>query len=198
MIFGFYIWKPVSSIVLVAFFECHGNSLQEIHCLFSFFLQKWLPFMGYQAISCDIKGPQWSSCRWYHVVVSFFCSQRLKYFFIDLWYFDVCVLFQSGFSFFQVAFLILALGAIQPIVHNQIWGYPAHSFHPTIWGLSSPQFPNKKNHEENNSPHKNPKRKYVSKITSPKSKGNKCEQNNSPQKNPKRKSVSKKNYLTKI
>ena len=47
--------------------------------------------------------------------------------------------------------------------------------------------------EENNS-----KRKYVSKITSPKSKGNKCEQTNSPQKNPKRKFVSKKNYLTKI
>ena len=52
--------------------------------------------------------------------------------------------------------------------------------------------------EENNSPHKNPKRKYVNKITSPKSKGNKCDQNNSPQKNPKRKFVGEKNYLTKI
>ena len=36
----------------------------------------------------------------------------------------VCLL-QSGFSFFQVAFFILALGAIQPIVHNQIWGLPS-------------------------------------------------------------------------
>ena len=61
-----------------------------------------------------------------------------------------------------------------------------------VKNVTSPKSKGKKC-EQKNSPQKNPRRKCVKKNTSPKSKGKNNEQNNSPQKNPERKYVGKKN-----
>ena len=75
--------------------------------------------MWYQGPSVVIM--QVISCEWFR----FFVPKGWNIFYGPLVFLMFVCLFQSGFSFFQVAFLILALGAIQPIVHNQIWGLPS-------------------------------------------------------------------------